>query len=102
MGTPGLGWRRYDTLEFIGSDEVSFAFVPGGEDFGRGGAAENARVDEAAELDAGDVARCAENAFKVPDGLGSGWSESCQFERERKESDKGKFEEENKKKKKKK
>ena len=50
-------------------DELAFASVPGVEDFGGGSAPEDARVDEAGEADAGDVAGGAVNAFEVPDGF---------------------------------
>lgn len=53
-------------------DELAFALVPGCKDFGAGGAAQDAGVDEAGEFDVGDVARAAENAFKVPDGFRAG------------------------------
>lgn len=50
-------------------NQGALAPVPLGEQLGRGGTAEDARVNEAGEADAGDVARGAEDAFKVPDGL---------------------------------
>jgi hypothetical protein len=37
-------------------DQLTFALVPGCEDFGRGRAAQDARVDQPREADAGDVA----------------------------------------------
>ena len=52
-----------------GFDELAFALVPGSEDLGAGCTAEDARVDEACETDAGDVATGAEDAFEVPDGF---------------------------------
>ena len=66
MHTPRLGWLRDNALKGRGGDEFAFAFVPLGEDFGRRGAAEDARVDEAGELDAGNVAGGAVDAFEVP------------------------------------
>jgi hypothetical protein len=53
----------------VGRDEFAFALVPQFEDFLRGGAAEDAGVNEACETDAGNVAGAAEDAFKVPDGF---------------------------------
>lgn len=50
-------------------DEFTFSPVPFLEDFLRGGAPEDARVDEASETDAGDVAGRAKDAFEIPDGL---------------------------------
>jgi hypothetical protein len=43
--------------------------VPRFEDFRRGRAAENTGVNQTGEPDAGDVARGAEDAFKVPNGF---------------------------------
>jgi len=66
-------WRKRDgfvEVRVLG-DEGAFAVIPGLEDFGGGRAAEDARVDEASELDAGDVAGGAVDAFEVPDGFGS-------------------------------
>lgn len=79
-----LGWLRDDALESGGGDEFAFAFVPVGEDFGRRGATENARVDEAGEFDAGDVAGGAVDAFEVPDCFGAvgGWLVMWTRERE--------------------
>jgi hypothetical protein len=50
-----------------GGDKLAFAPVPFGEDFGRGCAAQDARVDQAGEADVRDVPRGAEDSFKVPD-----------------------------------
>jgi len=51
--------------------ELALAAVPFRED-GRGRrAAEDARVDEAGELDAGNVPRGAGDAFEIPDGFGA-------------------------------
>ena len=50
-------------------DELGFALVPRIENFGGGRAAQDARVDEPSEADAGDVARRAEYALEVPDGF---------------------------------
>ena len=67
----GGGWG-YDSFEGCCGDELSFALVPLGEDFGAGCAAEDTRVDEAGEADARDVAGGAKDAFEVPNGFGSG------------------------------
>jgi hypothetical protein len=48
-------------------DELSFAFIPDVKDFGGWRTAKDTRVDEAGEAYAGDMARRAEYAFKVPD-----------------------------------
>ena len=66
-----LGWLRNNALEGRRGDEFAFAFVPVGENFGGRGAAEDARVDEAGEFDAGDVAGGAVDAFEVPDCFGA-------------------------------
>lgn len=65
----GLGRLGDDAVEGVGGDELAFALVPEGEDVGRGGAAEDAGVDEAGEADVGDVPGGAEDAFEVPDGF---------------------------------
>ena len=56
-------------------DELAFAGVPGVEDFGGGGAAEDSGVDEAGEFYAGDVAGGAVDSFEVPDCFGAGGGE---------------------------
>ncbi|KAH9841297.1 Thromboxane-A synthase, partial [Teratosphaeria destructans] len=56
----------------VGGDELGLAGVPGVEDVGARGAAEDAWVDEAGEFDARDVAGGAVDAVEVPDGFGSG------------------------------
>ena len=66
-----LGRLGDDALEGGGGDEFGFALVPFGKNFGGWGTAEDAGVDEAGEADAGDVARGAEDAFKVPDCFGA-------------------------------
>ena len=68
----GFGWLGDDALEGGGGDKFGFAGVPFGEDGGAGGAAEDARVDEAGEFEAGDMARGAVDAGEVPDGFGAG------------------------------
>ena len=75
----GLGRLGDDALELGRADELGFAAVPLGEDFGGGGAAEDAGVDEAGESQVRDVAGGAEDAFKVPNRFRTGfrgWSES--------------------------
>lgn len=52
-----------------GGDELGFAAVPFCEDGGGGGAAENARMDEARESDVWYVTRRTKDAFEVPDGF---------------------------------
>lgn len=52
-------------------DQLAFAVVPGLEDFVGRRAAQDTRVDEPGEPDAGDVAGGAVDAFEVPDGFGS-------------------------------
>ena len=74
----GLGRLRDDAFEVgtvvtvvvVGGDELGFAAVPLGENFRRGRAAQDARVDQAREADVGDVSRGGEDAFKVPDCFG--------------------------------
>lgn len=66
-----LGRLSDDAFEFGGADELGFAPVPFGEDFGGGCTAEDARVDEARKADVGDVAAGTEDAFEVPDGFGA-------------------------------
>ena len=69
----GVGQLGDDAVHVrAGVDEGLFAGVPGLEDGGRGRAAEDARVDEAGEFDAGDVPGGAVDAFEVPDGFCSG------------------------------
>ena len=51
-----LRWLRNNALKGRSGDEFAFASVPFGENLWRRGAAENTRVDEAGEFDAGDVA----------------------------------------------
>lgn len=70
----GRGGKRQGdvSVELVGGDELGFALVPGVEDFLGGSTAEDAGVDEAGELDVGDVAGGAVDAFKVPDGFGCG------------------------------
>lgn len=69
---PGLGRERDDAVQLVGCDELALAPVPRLQDLGGRRAAEDARVDEAGELDARDVAGRAVDALEVPDGLGSG------------------------------
>lgn len=66
MDILGLRWLRDDAFEFSGADEVGFTAVPLGEDFCRGGTAEDARVDEAGKSKVRNMAGGAEDAFKVP------------------------------------
>ena len=61
----GLRGLCDDALEGGGFDEVGFAGVPGGEDGGAGGTAEDAWVDEPGEADAWYVARRCVYSFKV-------------------------------------
>lgn len=75
-----LGWLGDDALEFGCADEMGFAAVPLGEDFGRGSTAEDAWMDETGESQMRDMAGGAEDAFEVPycfsaeiDGEVSGW-----------------------------
>lgn len=56
--------------ELVGSHQLALTLVPRGQHLGRGSATDDARVDQAGELDAGDVARGGVDALKVPDGLG--------------------------------
>ena len=60
-----------DSLELGGADEMRFATVPLGQDFGGGSAAEDARMYETGESQMRDVAGGAEDAFKVPYGFGA-------------------------------
>ena len=53
----------------LGGDEVHLALVPHRQHLGVGQAADQTRVDEAGELDVGDVAAGGEEAVEVPDGL---------------------------------
>ena len=79
-----LGWLRNNALESGGGDEFAFAFVPLGENLRGRGAAEDARVDEAGEFDAGNVPGGAVDAFEVPDCFGAvgGWLVMWTRERE--------------------
>ena len=58
-----------DAFESRGGDKFGFAPVPFCEDLRGWRAAEDAWVDETSELDAGDVAGGAKDAFEVPDCL---------------------------------
>ncbi len=53
----------------VGGDEAGLALIPAGQHLGVGQAADQSRVDEACEVDAGDVAALGEHAVEVPDGL---------------------------------
>ncbi len=75
----GLRRLRDDTFEFGGIDEVGFAAVPLGEDFGGGSTAEDARVDETRKSEMRDVAGGAEDAFEVPDCFGA--NQQCDVSR---------------------
>jgi hypothetical protein len=72
MGVVGQRRQGDLTVQLVGADELALARVPGGEDLGGRRAAEDARMDEAGELDVGDVARGAVDALKVPDCLCAG------------------------------
>lgn len=65
-GLRGLG---HVPIQPVGRDQLGLAPVPRRQHLGRRGAAQDARVDQAGELDVRDVARGAEDAFKVPDGF---------------------------------
>lgn len=68
-----LGWFGNVPVEVgVGGDELGFAGVPSFEDGGGRCAAQDARVNEAGEADAGDVAGGAVYAFEVPNCLCSG------------------------------
>lgn len=56
--------------KLVSSHQLALALVPRGQHLGRGRATDDARVDQAGELDAGDVARGGVDAFEVPDGFG--------------------------------
>jgi hypothetical protein len=58
------------TCEIGCRDQFAFTTIPFSEYFSRGSAAQNSRVDEACEFDAGDVSGGAIDALKVPDSLG--------------------------------
>lgn len=62
--------QRHGAVELVGRNQLAFTLVPGGQDLRGGGAAKDAGVDEAGKLDVRDVSRGAEDALKVPDGLG--------------------------------
>lgn len=75
-----LGGLGDDALEFGCADEMGFAAVPLGEDFGGGSTAEDAWMYETGEPQMRDMAGGAEDAFEVPDcfsaeidGEVSGW-----------------------------
>jgi hypothetical protein len=53
-------------------DQLALTPVPFCQHLGGGRAAQNARVNQAGESHAGDVAARAEDAFEIPNGLGSG------------------------------
>lgn len=71
-GVDVLGVRR---LSYIAAhvrtfrDELILATVPFCKDFSGRSATEDSWVNEAWEADVGDMARGAEDAFKVPDGF---------------------------------
>lgn len=70
-------WRLGDNAVVrvgAGFYELAFTLVPGREDFSRGRAAKDTRVDQSGKAYAGDVARGAENALEIPDGFCSGSS----------------------------
>ncbi len=57
------------SFELAGSNEFALTLIPGLEDLGRRGAAEDSWVDEAGEFDVGNVPRGTVYAFKIPDSL---------------------------------
>lgn len=68
-----------DALELGRADELGFATVPLGQDFGGGRTAEDAWMDETGKSQVREVAGGAEDAFEVPDRFRtelSRWSES--------------------------
>lgn len=67
----GLGGLGDNAVKLVGLDELAFAAVPFGQNFGGGRTAQYARVDKARKADVRDVPGGAEYAFKVPDGFGS-------------------------------
>ena len=73
----GLGNDFFEFLRRVGVDELSFAAVPLGENFGRWGTAQNTRVDETRESDMGNVAGGRKDTLKVPDGFGAGGTWNC-------------------------
>lgn len=66
-----LGWLSDDSRQGRRRDEFSFALVPFGEDLRGRRTTQNARVDEAGETDARDVAGRAEYTFEIPNGFGT-------------------------------
>jgi hypothetical protein len=64
-------WQRRQrdiaALELGRGDKLSLALVPRGQDLGRGGAAQDARVDETREFYVRDVSGRAVDALEVPD-----------------------------------
>lgn len=71
VGVEGLGRLGDVALELVGGDELALARVPGVEHVGRGRAAQDARVDQAGELDVRDVPGRGVDAFEVPDSFGA-------------------------------
>ena len=67
-----LRWLSDDALEFGCANEMGFATVPLGENFGGGSTAEDARMDEAGEPQMRDMAGGAEDALEVPDCFSAG------------------------------
>ena len=57
MNVVWLGRLSDNAVQFVGTDQFAFALVPGCENFGGWGTAENAWVDETWEADVGNVAR---------------------------------------------
>ena len=74
----GLGDNFFEFLRGVGADELAFAAVPFGQDFGGWGAAEDTGVDEAGEADVGDMAGGCKDTFEIPDGFGTAKVSSCQ------------------------
>ncbi len=68
----GLGDDFFEFLRGVGVDELAFAAVPFGEDFGGWGAAKDTGVDETGESDMGDMTGGGKDTFEIPDGFGAG------------------------------
>lgn len=71
VGVDGLRRLGDVALELVSGDELALARIPGLEHVGRGRAAQDARVDQARELDVRDVSRGGVDALEVPYSFGA-------------------------------
>jgi hypothetical protein len=67
-----LRWVGDFAVQLVRFDQIALTLVPRRQDLGGGCTAQDTGVDEAGELDVGDVAGGAEDALEIPDSFCSG------------------------------